>query len=407
MATVLLGQHKKAVCPGCGQSFPVGVDRDGTAAVSETSCPFCRRCDVPLADIPVSGGDQVLVRPGSFDLVPPKRWELAVFRGPDDPKEAFVKRIVGLPGESIEIKQGDVYIDGAIVRKTLHEFRKTAILVHDRGATGKPLPSKKLPNGQIETWFALTDDADKEMPVRDFVAYNAGGDTWERETVRELMLEADVRFGVEDHSPGHTARRTHFALYMQSLAPFALELHYYSDSDGNVVENYWEMRIADGFVRGAKVRDRLDGGGRVSFGVIDGWIHAAWNDAPLFEPTPIPPEILANRPAPIERPFVFRGNNPSIANVKVYRDVYYTPRIADGEGHALGKPYKLGPDEYFMLGDNSAISRDSRAWRRPGVKRAQLLGRPVMVHWPLAGRRLPFGERVIQLPDFSRVRSLR
>ena len=42
----------------------------------------------------------------------PERGEVIVFRYPIDPSQDFVKRVVGLPGEKVEIRQGNVYIDG-------------------------------------------------------------------------------------------------------------------------------------------------------------------------------------------------------------------------------------------------------------------------------------------------------
>ena len=61
----------------------------------------------------------------------PKRWEVAVFHFPGEPSQAYVKRVVGLPGESIRIKGGDIFVDGKIVRKSLAEIRAMRILVHD------------------------------------------------------------------------------------------------------------------------------------------------------------------------------------------------------------------------------------------------------------------------------------
>ena len=77
------------------------------------------------------GGDRVLVQKFLYDFRRPKRWEVAVFHFPGEPSQAYVKRVVGLPGESIRIIDGDVYVDGRIVRKSLEDQRAMRILVHD------------------------------------------------------------------------------------------------------------------------------------------------------------------------------------------------------------------------------------------------------------------------------------
>lgn len=41
---------------------------------------------------------------------PPKRGDIIIFKFPDNPKENFVKRVIGLPGECVEIRGGVVYI---------------------------------------------------------------------------------------------------------------------------------------------------------------------------------------------------------------------------------------------------------------------------------------------------------
>ena len=47
-----------------------------------------------------------------FAVHPPKRGEVIVFRFPLDPSKDFVKRVIGLPGEEVELRSGTVYIDG-------------------------------------------------------------------------------------------------------------------------------------------------------------------------------------------------------------------------------------------------------------------------------------------------------
>ena len=48
----------------------------------------------------------------SYLFEEPERGDIIIFHYPDDPKQIFVKRIIGLPGETVEVKAGITYIDG-------------------------------------------------------------------------------------------------------------------------------------------------------------------------------------------------------------------------------------------------------------------------------------------------------
>ena len=52
-----------------------------------------------------------------FAFDPPARGEIIVFRYPQDPSKDFVKRVVGLPGEKVEVSSGTVYINGEALRE--------------------------------------------------------------------------------------------------------------------------------------------------------------------------------------------------------------------------------------------------------------------------------------------------
>lgn len=58
------------------------------------------------------GGDYLIIDELSYQFREPMRGDVIVFRYPLNPRNFFIKRIVGLPGEEVEIRNGSVFIDG-------------------------------------------------------------------------------------------------------------------------------------------------------------------------------------------------------------------------------------------------------------------------------------------------------
>ena len=52
-----------------------------------------------------------------FVFTPPDRGEIIVFRYPRDTTKDFVKRVLGLPGETVEVRSGTVYVNGEAIRE--------------------------------------------------------------------------------------------------------------------------------------------------------------------------------------------------------------------------------------------------------------------------------------------------
>lgn len=114
MAPTLLGWHREIKCPSCLAVFVVGIEDEGQTG--EAICPNCGKRGLDDGPSIECGGDRVLVEKFLFEFRRPRRWEVAVFHFPGEPSQAYVKRVVGLPGESIRISGGDVYVNDRIAK---------------------------------------------------------------------------------------------------------------------------------------------------------------------------------------------------------------------------------------------------------------------------------------------------
>ncbi|MCZ6815491.1 MAG: S26 family signal peptidase [Planctomycetota bacterium] len=130
MAPTLYGMHGQHRCACCRYPFAYGIREhtivNGTAQGgtlgNESFTVRCPNCDwtgagnkLHTAKHPVSpdAGDRILVMKWPYDIggseLGPKRWDVVVFKDPQNGDQNFIKRLLGRPGEVLEIIDGDIY----------------------------------------------------------------------------------------------------------------------------------------------------------------------------------------------------------------------------------------------------------------------------------------------------------
>jgi signal peptidase I len=112
MAPTLLGDHWKSACPNCGKHAYGSLSDRRTHSAPKGFPMVCSNefTQVFVAGPPGGGGEGDRIT--ACKLLAPRRWDLIVFRYPADPSVTYVKRLVGLPGEHLEIRDGAVWING-------------------------------------------------------------------------------------------------------------------------------------------------------------------------------------------------------------------------------------------------------------------------------------------------------
>lgn len=76
-------------------------------------------------------GDNLIVDKISYRFTDPKRFDIIVFPYHYKEDTYYIKRIIGLPGETVQIRDGEIYIGGAILEE---DYGKETMLTSGRAA---------------------------------------------------------------------------------------------------------------------------------------------------------------------------------------------------------------------------------------------------------------------------------
>jgi signal peptidase I len=345
------------------------------------------------------GGDWVFVR---YEKRPKlARFDLAILRRTAG-SEYLVKRVAALPGESVQVSGGDLFVNGArpgeAARPPLVEIFASerdefagyfdCLPVGHWTKTGDAWRVEG--RGQRELfaqWHTrLTDDYRKPDGTR-----NAG-----TRQIGDAALEVEAR--VEGTWKSLSLRLTEegdvFAVELtQSAATTAHARLLRAPSIRALAQDKPSDVLAEG-----DVPFGADAWHRLRFSNIDNELRFDLDDrrcalrAPYSSNVPLTgmPDVAMLHVMPR---LEFGGDDlvAKFRRVRVERDFNYT-----GLGrHGTERSQILGPDEVFVLGDNSGESVDSREWGP--VKLDDVIGEPLWVVWPPSRmRRLRPTERASQ-----------
>jgi signal peptidase I len=475
MAPTLLGAHFSAICPKCGYHFAADAKLDyqyidipaapaNTGAIvpnprgeltsntdipcddQEIICPNCsfhiapselpqylrytplrnvvrddRGRGVP-ANVPfvwANNGDRILVLKYLYSVMAPQRWDVIVFKEPMEAQHNFIKRLIGLPGETIEVINGDIFVgppghsappDLQIARKPPHIQDAVWQLVYDNDfyPIDESLPRVGSPNW-ANPWIAAGDSA-KDWTIRGpVITYAANTPGLTQFSVRDpytlntlgyncswdlpastahtppLVHVGDLRLETTWIPKDPSARTIALVVglprnqYKAVWKPEGLELFRYNTAA--LTPHFESLRTLSAdqlpdLRAGRGYQVALNNVDRSAQVFIDGKMvleHLTpWSAADALSEKD---QIEQSRELFTQKPDlrVEVGGACTLAHLKIMRDLYYTDatigagrnsraRSGDPGTASTNNPLTLGTEEYFAMGDNSRRSHDGRSW---------------------------------------------
>lgn len=212
MEPCLLGPGVEWTCKECERTFRFGAE--SISPDLPFQCPLCGMIEREPLEVPALDEEALLEQVDRVQYFPQRivasrrarqqiltdsagmlRGDLVIFQPPEQPGKE-IKRIVGFPGETVLIKDGDLWVDGRPWKKDSEALLKQAIFLSEGEWTrqGNPVVTPfmlagpepllyEAPEGGISNqWLGNQRDSQATIPVRDIgVAFHLEGmtDEWQ------------------------------------------------------------------------------------------------------------------------------------------------------------------------------------------------------------------------------------
>lgn len=312
-----------------------------------------------------SCGDFILVNKLYYYIHEPKRWDVLVFHHPLNPKVSFIKRLVGLPGEKLQIKNGNIYINGVISRKPqeLQESLKQPIF------NGQNISNSwKFLNGiwkeegkklylQGTGWIGYKDKIidlytplsdrfflKRKKPQRETGGIHIVGEISLEFTLQSLKKQGNVMAQIR-------TGENRFVLRLQGEEQIdKSELAWYAGEETKPLSQLFGTSFLK---QGKKHSIKISNFDELFQVAVDGIVLFSLDYSKNAELTAKNTYESSLKIGGEHGDFIFE-------DILVWRDLYYVDRNL----FAKDSEWIIPQGQYFVLGDNSPQSSDSRDWKK-------------------------------------------
>ena len=292
-------------------------------------------------------------------------------------KKNYIKRLIGLPGEKLQIVNGDIYINDKIQRKpdSVQEtlwlpVYNSHYLTKEETAPAWVTDSNAwtIHKNSLTLNNTSQDSSDPSLVTlgRRILDHNGYNNRAGSNEMGDIKISLDV-------TPLKGSKSLEIVLEKNNDVFTAI----IPTNDTNVKGC---LKKAENIVMEEDIHIQTEQKHNITFSNVDGIVSLSIDNKKAF--------VFDNDDGkmPDVRPFDtsrvrFGGThvNATFENIEIFHDIYYTDLSAGTWGTT--QPVQLGEKDYFMMGDNSRNSNDSRVWKF--VPEKNIVGKAFFVFWPL------------------------
>ena len=290
-------------------------------------------------------------------------------------RKNYIKRLIGLPDEKLQVVNGDIYINDKITRKPekVQDSLWVPVFNSNYPAKQKIVENWEVQNGNWdiskENLHLITSDGIKQKSYIAFKRDITDNSVYNSEITD--AVSADVMLAFDVVATGKNGGILILLEEDEKTYEIFVRLRGEKKKSHLMISGSIVDSNADAFIEPEKVS-------RIEFSSADNEIILKLNNSVVFSKT-YDTDLESLDDFTKSSKIKFGGINTEAVfkNISIFRDVYYSE---SGEWGTFN-PVEIGEKEYFFLGDNSRNSNDSRYWKF--VPESSMVGNAFMVFWPL------------------------
>lgn len=327
-------------------------------------------------------GDRILISRIPYAYRNPKRWEIAVFRYPLNHKIRYIKRVVGLPNESIFLLEGNVFTgESGAERHSVRDLHaRSALTIQRKSPALQDVIFARYPQttdtseGRVNRADFLRDWLVPEPLISSAPEWSFGnGQVLLNSRTRTMCRFREAVTDVRRFEPIDETNRGGRA--MVNDLRLSITVHQGDDPTGFLLmklkDSYRReafvaripLGLEDGALRfGDRELSKIPGGTllkrsshKVEFTHVDRLLEVRVDGEVVAAAELViqPAEAPAPRSGQVVS-FGVEDGEIAVDHIMLYRDIHFLPGTLSRAD--------IPEDHYFMLGDNSPSSKDSREW---------------------------------------------